>query len=161
MRIIRFNRPEDGAWIMERAGHGVYNERIDQAIAVHRVDEVDGSSTLAGGVVYNLFLETAVMLHMAGDETNWATRDFLWMVYDFAFNVMGVTWCLGLIDATNTRAIDIDKRMGFHELTRLPRILKGGADLIVLGMERHECWALNKIKTPRHWSYRVPHKSLQ
>jgi hypothetical protein len=138
-RIIRFNHPGDGAWVMARC-EGVFNDRIDQVISVHR----DGQ--IVGGVVYSLFLKTAILLHMAGSEDNWATRDFLWVVYDFPFNVLGVTWCLGLVDATNTRALDIDKRMGFREIARLPAILDDGADLIILGMQRHECWVLNNIK---------------
>jgi hypothetical protein len=145
-RRIYFNLPEDGEWVMRRC-HGVYNERIDQCISVHR----DGA--MVGGVVYNLFLKTAIMLHMAGAEDNWATPDFLWMVYDFAFNHLGVTWCLGLVDSTNTRALDIDQRMGFHELARLPGLLVGGSDLIILGMQKHECWALNKIR-PKYYTLR-------
>lgn len=143
MKGIRFNYPGDGDWIMRRAGMGVFNDKLDQVIAVHR----DG--VIAGGVVYNLFLKTAITLHMAGSEDNWATRDFLWMVYDYAFNVLGVSWCMGLVESTNERALRIDKRMGFRELARLP-VLDGGVELVILGMQRHECWALNTI-TPRHW----------
>jgi len=142
-RRVLFNHPGDGDWVMRRA-HGVYNDKIDQVIAVHR----DGH--IVGGVVYNLFLAHAVMLHMAGSEDNWATPDFLWMVYDFAFNRLKKRWVLGLVDSTNARALDIDQRMGFHEVARLPRILENDADLIVLGMERHECWALNTIRPRYH-----------
>jgi len=143
MREIRFNFPGDGDWVMRRC-YGVFNDKTDEVIAVHRDGEI------AGGVVYNLFLRTAIMLHMAGSEDNWAPRDFLWMVYDYPFNVKKVRWLLGLVDSTNTRAIEIDMRMGFAEVARLPRILEGGSDLIVLGMERHQCWALNNI-TPKLW----------
>ena len=97
-RNIRFNHPGDGDWVMRRC-HGVFNDKIDQVISVHRDGEI------VGGVVYNLFIKTAVMLHMAGSEDNWATRDFLWIVYDFPFNRMGVKWLLGLVDSSNTRAI--------------------------------------------------------
>jgi hypothetical protein len=143
MKGIRFNYRGDGDWVMARC-QGVFNERLDQVIAVHR----DG--VIAGGVVFSTFLKTAISLHMAGSEDNWATRDFLWMIYDYAFNVLGVKWCLGLVESTNTRALDIDRRMGFRELARLPRLLEGDADLVILGMERADCWALNKI-TPKVW----------
>lgn len=139
-RRIRFNDPEDGAWIMRRS-FGVYNDKIDQCIAVIR----DG--VIAGGVVYNGFIKTAMFIHMAGSEDNWATREFLWTVYDYPFNVLGVTWLYGLLDPHNRRALKIDKAMGFKEVGRLPMAL-GDRDLIVLGMQKQDCWMLKAI-TPR------------
>lgn len=139
-RRIRFNDPEDGAWIMRRS-YGVYNDKIDQCIAVIRDNQI------AGGVVYNTFIKTAIMLHMAGSEDNWATRDFLWTVYDYPFNVLGVTWLYGLVDERNTRALKVDKAMGFEEVARLPGAL-GDRDLIIVGMQKHQCWLLNAV-TPR------------
>jgi hypothetical protein len=143
-KVVRFNHPGDGDWVMRRC-HGVYNDKIDQVIAVARDGEI------AGGIVYNLFLKTAIMMHVAGSDDNWPTRDWLWMIFDFPFNILGVKWCMGLVDSANTRALDVDKRLGFHEIARLPGILEGGNDLIVLGMEKHECVPLNKM-TPRYYS---------
>lgn len=142
IRRLRFNDPEDGAWIMRRS-YGVYNDKTDQCIAVIR----DG--TIAGGVVYNAFIKTAMFIHMAGVEDNWATREFLWVVYDYPFNALGVTWLYGLVDPLNERALDIDKRMGFREVTRLPGAL-GDRDLIVVGMKREHCWLLDKITPQFH-----------
>lgn len=139
-RRIRFNHPEDGEWIMSRS-LGVYNDKIDQCIAVIRDNQI------AGGVVYNGFIKTAIFLHMAGSGDNWATREFLWTVYDYPFNVLGVLWLYGLVDEQNQLALKIDLQMGFKEIARLPGAL-GDRDIIVVGMQRHECWMLNAI-TPR------------
>lgn len=141
-RRIRFNNPEDGAWIMARS-FGVYNDKIDQCIAVIRDDEI------AGGVVYNGFIKTAIFLHMAGAGDNWATREFLWMVYDYPFNVLGVTWLYGLLDPDNTLALEIDRRMGFREVACLPGAL-GDRDLIVMGMKREQCRMLRDIPERFH-----------
>lgn len=142
-RIIKFNHPGDGDWVMGRS-RGIYNDKLDQVIAVHR----DGK--IAGGVVYSMFLRTSISMTSAGSEDNWVIRDFMWIMFDYPFNALGVTWCLTMVDATNIRSLDINQRLGFHEITRVPRILEDGHDLIIMGMERHECWALNHIK-PRHW----------
>jgi hypothetical protein len=142
-RTIKFNHPGDGDWVMARS-HGIYNDKLDQVIAVHR------NNKIAGGVVYSMFLRTSISMTSAGSEDNWPTRDFLWIMFDYPFNVLGVTWCLTMVDATNVRSLDINERLGFHEITRVPRILEGDKDLIIMGMERHESWALNHI-TPRHW----------
>lgn len=145
-RRIRFNDLGDGAWIMARC-FGVYNEKVDQCIAVIR----DGH--IAGGVVYNAFIKTSMFIHMAGTEDNWATREFLWMVYDYPFNVLGVTWLYGLVDPMNTRALDVDIRMGFKEVSRIPGAL-GDRDLIVVGMRREWCWLLDRI-TPQFHTLRA------
>ena len=123
----------DGDWIMRQVG-GVYNERTDHSVAVHR----DGR--LKGGVVYTGYLGASIMLHMAGTEDNWATRDFLWMVFDYAFVQLGCRKLVGLVPAYNTRAISVDLRLGFRLEGRLTEMLTDpNEDLLILTMRKSEC----------------------
>lgn len=140
---ILINHPGDGDWIMGRVG-GLFNERTDQSIAVHR------EGRIKGGVVYTGFLGASIMLHMAGTEDNWATRDFLWMVFDYAFNQLGVRKLVGLVPSSNARAISVDLRLGFRLEGRLTEMLTDpDDDLLVLTMSKVNCKWLAIV--PKHY----------
>ena len=141
-REVKVNHPGDGDWVMLRVG-GVFNCMTDHVVAMHR----DGRC--AGGVVFTGYLGSAITLHMAGSEDNWATRDFLWMVFHYAFVQLGCRKVIGLVAADNTRALSVDTRLGFHEAARIPDVFPDGADLIVLVMERQACKWLALV--PRYY----------
>jgi hypothetical protein len=131
MKLIRINSPGDGDWVMMRVG-GVFNDKTDHVVAMARDERV------CGGVVFTGYLGGAITLHMAGDETNWATPDFLWMVYHYGFIQLGCRKLLGLVASNNTRAISIDLRMGFEIEARVRNIFPDGADLLILSMTRDQ-----------------------
>jgi RimJ/RimL family protein N-acetyltransferase len=123
----------DGEWVMSRVG-GVFNERTDHVISLRR----DGR--VVGGVVFTGYLGASIMLHMAGSETNWATRDFLWMVFDYGFVQLGCSKLIGLVPSFNTRAISVDMRLGFRLEGRLTGMLTDpDEDLLLLTMTKAEC----------------------
>jgi hypothetical protein len=142
MSQIRINHPGDGAWVMTRVG-GLFNDKTDHVIAVVRDERTQG------GVVYTGYLGAAIILHMAGNETNWATRDFLWMVYDYAFNQLGVRKLLGIVSANNLRALQIDLRMGFKVEAKLAEVFPDGSDALIVSMVKRDCKWL-RIR-PRHY----------
>lgn len=141
-RKVLINAPGDGDWIMLRVG-GVFNHVTDHVVAVHR----DGRCV--GGVVFTGYLGSAITLHMAGSEDNWATRDFLWMVFHYAFVQLGCRKVMGLVSSTNSRAISVDIRLGFKIAAVLPDMFPDGSDLLILVMERAECKWLRL--TPRYY----------
>jgi hypothetical protein len=131
-KVIRINHPGDGEWVMERV-QGVFNDRTDHVIAVARDD------TPVGGVVFTYFLGGAITMHMAGTGANWGTKDFLWMVYDYAFVQLGVRKVIGLVAADNHLALKIDLKMGFVVETVITEMTADGQDLLVLSMRRDQC----------------------
>jgi hypothetical protein len=142
MKQVLVNAPGDGDWIMLRVG-GVFNCVTDHVVAVHR----DGRCV--GGVVFTGYLGSAITLNMAGSEDNWATRDFLWMVFHYAFVQLGCRKVMGLVSAANTRALSVDIRLGFRIVARLEDMFPDGSDMLVLVMERAECKWLKL--TPRYY----------
>ena len=142
---ILINNPGDGEWIALRAG-GAFNPATDHSIGVH------WAGVMKGGVVFSGYLGGAITIHMAGSEDNWATRDFLWMVYDYAFNQLGVRKLIGLVAETNTRALAIDLRMGFVVETRICDVMADGTDMLILTMRREQAKWL-KVK-PRYYACR-------
>lgn len=142
MKEVLINHPGDGEWIMLRVG-GLFNRATDHTVAVHR------NGRVAGGVVFTGYLGSAITLHMAGSEDNWATRDFLWMVFHYAFVQLGVRKVLGLVSSANTRALSVDARLGFAVVARVPDIYPDGSDLMILAMDKSECKWL--ALTPKYY----------
>lgn len=140
---ILIDNPGDGEWIMGRIG-GVFNERTDHCVALHR----DGQ--IKGGVAYTGYVGASIICHVAGSEDNWPTRDWLWMIFDYPFNQLGCRKLVGLLAAKNTRAISVDLRLGFRLEGRLTGMLPDpDEDLLILTMRKEDCKYL-KI-TPKHY----------
>jgi hypothetical protein len=131
-RVILINHPQDGEWVMLRVG-GVFNEKTDHVVALHR----DGR--IAGGVVFTGYLQASIVMHMAGVEDNWPTRDFLWMVFDYVFVQLGVRKAIGLVASSNHRALSIDMRLGFTIEGGIKDACPDGSDLLILTMDKAHC----------------------
>lgn len=126
------NCPGDGQWVMTRVG-GVFNDKTDHVVSLHR-----GGKT-CGGVVFTGYLQASIVMHMAGNETNWATREFLWAVFHYVFVQLGCRKAIGLVPSDNHRAISVDLRLGFRVETRITDATVNGADLLILTMTRDMC----------------------
>jgi hypothetical protein len=132
-RSIHVNAPDAGDGVMARVG-GVFNDKTDHCVSRH-----DHDGTPLGGVVFTGYLHASIIMHMAGVETNWASRDFLWMVYDYAFNQLGVRKCIGLVASDNSRALSIDLRMGFRVEAKLTEVTADGGDMLILTLTKADC----------------------
>ncbi len=129
---FRINDVAHGARIARAAGV-LFNPNADQVISRLKGDE------LLGGVIYNSFnCGGSINIHMAGFAPFWANKDMLWMAFDYPFNQLCVKKVIALVPATNNRALEIDKKMGFKEEARIADVYNDG-DLIVLGMYREHC----------------------
>lgn len=143
-KLIRIDHPGDGDWVMDRC-HGIWNAHTDHVIALAR----EGARAPLGGVVFTGYLYGSLCMHMAGSGGPWATADFLWMVYDYAFVQLGVRKVIGLVAADNALALKIDLKMGFQYETRITDMTADGQDLLVLSMRRENCRWLRLV--PKHY----------
>lgn len=144
MKQIVFNHADVSCWVIDQSGcDGDLTPSLVTSIGV-----VEDGRVL-GGVIYHNWTGAggSVTLHMAGTEGQWASRDFLWCIYDYAFNQMHVKKILGPVPADNERALKIDLQMGF-KVEAVLRDAYPDADLLMLSMVREDCRWL-KIK-PRH-----------
>lgn len=149
MKSLEINYPGDGDWIMGKC-EGTFDHTRDHTVALHE------NGVIQGGVCFTGYTGAAIALHMAGRETNWATRDFLWLVYHYAFVQLGCRKIVGSVSASNTRALSIDKRMGFVVEARLSEMYVDGSDMLILSMTKARCKYLTMI--PKH--YRSGHDVL-
>ena len=139
--MIRYNSPEDGHAISTLAGVP-FNERVDIAIA--RTSE-DG--TLLGGVIFNSYTGASIQIHMAGFRDNWANRDILWCAFHYPFVQLGCRKLFAQVPETNTKALEIDLRLGFKIITKIDDVYPDGG-VYVLSMVAADCKWLSV--QPRH-----------
>jgi hypothetical protein len=97
----------------------------------------DGSKLL-GGVIYTDYTGASVQMHMAGFSPQWMTREFLWMAFDYPFNQLECKKVFGQVPETNTRALEIDQRLGFKIVAKIEDVFPDGA-CYVLALAREDC----------------------
>lgn len=119
-----------GPWVCERSG-GTWVKGRGTAIGKMQ----DGQ--LVAGVLYEDFTGANVVCHIAG-EGNWATRDYLNVIFDYPFNQIGVKRITAPISSTNIKSINLVQRMGFTLECTLAQAIPD-ADLHLFRMWRGEC----------------------
>lgn len=94
---------------------------------------------LVGGVIFSTYTGESIAIHMAGWVPRWANRDMLFMAFDYPFNQLGVKRLFGLVPESNTKALDIDLKLGFKIVTRIEGVYRENVACMVLCMERDDC----------------------
>jgi hypothetical protein len=133
--VIEVGNREHGFEIAEAAGC-IFNPAVDQVISV------TSEGKLLGGNIYTGYTGVSIQLHMAGFQPNWANRDFLWVSFDYPFNQLGCRKVFGQVPESNTRALEIDLKLGFKIIAKIDDVFPDGACL-VLALAREDCRWLN------------------
>ena len=132
---------EHGHRIAARAGT-VFNPDADVVLA-----RVEGGE-LYGGVTYTGYTGASIHMHSGGFVPNWANREILWMMFDYPFNQLGCKKVFGQVPETNTRALEIDQKLGFKVVAKIDDVFPDGA-CYVLALAREDCRWL-KLKPRGH-----------
>lgn len=151
MKRIVFNHADVSCWVIEQAGcDGNLTPSLVTSIGV-----VDDEGRVLGGVAFHNWTGAggSVMMHVAGTETNWTTRDFMWCVFDYPFNQLHVKNVIAPVPSNNERALKIDLQLGFVIEATLRGVFPD-ADLHVLFMVRERCKWL-RVR-PRHLQAGAP-----
>jgi RimJ/RimL family protein N-acetyltransferase len=119
-----------GPWVCARAGGTWVNGR-GSAIGLIKNGE------LAAGVLYEDFNGANVICHIAG-EGNWASREFLGLIFDYPFNQLKVKRITVPVSSTNAKSIALVTRMGFELECTLAQATPDG-DLHLFRMWRDDC----------------------
>lgn len=133
--MISFDNIEHGFRIAEEAGCQ-FNPATDRVIA----REEDG--VLWGGNIFTGFTGASINTHTAGFRPGWANRDFLWCIFHYCFNQLGCKKVFGQVPEYNTKALEIDLKLGFKIVARIEDVFPDGACL-VLSLAREDCRWLN------------------
>lgn len=132
MDQILVNDVSCGDAIAERAGTD-YNPKAHANFCRVR------NGKMLGGVIFSSYTRESIAIHMAGWVPNWVNRDMLYMAFDYPFNQLGVKRMFGLVPESNTKALDIDLRLGFRIVQRIEGVYDDNVACMVLCMERSEC----------------------
>lgn len=138
--MITFGNHEHGH-LIAKAAETHYNPECDQCISISH----DG--LLYGGVIYQNYTKASIGMHTAGFSPGWATRDFMWAIFHYPFEQLGCKKVFGQVRETNTRALEIDLKIGFKIIAKVEDVFPDGACILV-GMAREECrWLKLKPRT--------------
>ncbi len=101
---------------------------------------------LVAGVIYNNFGSTNVYLHIgAEDGCRWLNKEFLFAVFDYPFNQLGMRRITALVREKNKRARLFVENLGFVSEGRMRKFFRDG-DGVIYGMLREECRFLNELR---------------
>lgn len=94
---------------------------------------------IVAGVIYDYFNGQSVNAHIAAKGKHWLNREFLWFMFYYPFEQMGVKRITGLVSASNHAAMKFDEHLGFVEEARLKMAAHDGSDMIVYVMFKENC----------------------
>lgn len=136
--IVSQPREKLWAWLDSRI-------KLDYSADFRAIGLVVGDC-LTAVIGYNGFNGRSCLMHSAIDDPSAITRTFVQEMFRYPFEQMGLTHVLAVVASDNTRALEIDLRVGFREVHRLNGAGLSGADLIILEMKREDCkWLRRSI----------------
>ncbi len=78
-------------------------------------------------------------VHFAIDNPFVIRHGFFEEVSKFVFDTSGRLAMYGLVPSDNKKALSVDKKIGFREITRLKDAFKHGVDYVLLELRREDC----------------------
>lgn len=125
--------PRELLWAWINAKLGIPLSEDFRAIGVVQ------DSCLCAVVAYNGYTGRTCFMHSAIDDPSVINRTFVKAIFDYPFNQCKLTHVLAMVESSNTRAMDIDRRLGFREVNRFEGAGLDGGDVVLLAMSRNEC----------------------
>jgi RimJ/RimL family protein N-acetyltransferase len=103
---------------------------------------------LQGAVVYHEFNGASIRIHVVSNGSKrWVTREWLHVIFSYAFDQLKVKRITGFTPASNCAALKFNKSVGLVEETRLAGTEPDG-DTVVLKMTRADCRWIDYSKFP-------------
>jgi RimJ/RimL family protein N-acetyltransferase len=85
-------------------------------------------------------------LHCAGDGRHWLNRVFIYAVFDWCFNQLGLKVLINTVASGNEDSLRFTKHIGFTEFARFPGAWDGEQDLVLFSMRREDCHWLERLQ---------------
>jgi RimJ/RimL family protein N-acetyltransferase len=125
-----------GPWVAARTGGQYFPNSGVQAIGLTKIE--GASEALVAGVTYEHYNGRTIAMHVAGEGSDWMTREFLTAAFRYPFEQLRVHKIIGLVDSTNKEARRLDEHLGFRMEARVKDAAPKG-DLLIYTMTRAEC----------------------
>lgn len=131
MKVI-VTTPDTVEWVAKQTNSSG-NFGVCQGIGIKEGDR------FIAGVVYNDFNGICINAHMASDKSKrWMTRGFLWLIFYYPFEQLGVERVTIGYGEKNWEAGRLNRHLGFTKEAILERAHPDGR-LIVCRMFKEEC----------------------
>ena len=133
MKYIIADQPElVGNWVLEQQG-AKWNPGRGQAIGLFEDERI------IAGVVFDSWNGASMCIHVAAvPGARWRTRQYLNVVFYYAFEQMGCKKLLGLVGSGNKVAQRFDEHLGFVLEATLEAAHPDG-NLLVYSMTKEQC----------------------
>ena len=125
-------------WVADRTTT-TYYPGSGQGIGIEKNGEI------VCGVLFEGYNGQSIQIHVALDPKGRMTREWLFVLFDYAFRQLKVNKIIGVVDSTNEAALRFDKHIGFVEEAVIAGAGKHG-DMHILTMTRKQCRFLKDSK---------------
>lgn len=98
---------------------------------------------IVAGVAYANWNGVNVECHIAAVGKHWLTRQYLWTIFDYPFNQLGVNRITVCVGQGNAKSVRFVKHLGFRIEARLEGAHPTG-DLLIFCMNRQNCRFIQK-----------------
>ena len=132
--MILFGQKERvGDWVADRIGNTTPWHDYE-AIGIER------NGVLVGGVVIDNYIPQArCSVHCAGIGGKWLNRNFLFVVFDYAFRQLQCNAVVNIVDGCNKASLKFTAHLGFSEVHRIKGGGKDGSDGVLFEMQKTDC----------------------
>jgi len=125
-------------WVCSKTDNEYY-AGYGQGIGIQKEGEI------VCGVMFDGYNGSSIQIHVALDPNGRMTREWLYVLFDYAFRQLKVKKLIGIVDSTNEAALRFDKHIGFSEEHVIKDAGKYG-DLCILSMTPSQCKFLKEMK---------------
>lgn len=123
-----------GPWVLEKMDGGQWFNGRGTTIGLFN----DATDRISAAVLYEGANGASILLHCTGEGRDWLNREFLWYVFHYPFEELGVRKIISPVESTNEACIRFIKHIGFNlEATLKDASPKG--NLLLFTLERENC----------------------
>ena len=102
------------------------------------------NGAVVAGVVYDHFTGTSIQATMAVEHSH-TVKEFLWAIFDYPFNQLGVGKILVNVEEANPDSLRMLRRMGFIKEAYIEGVFPSGA-MIIMSLVKENCVWLERLQ---------------
>lgn len=133
VQFRQFDGPSDWGWVKSH----MPLLRVEDTSGIIAVD-LDTNTTVAG-CIFDTWTHTSVCAHQIIENPMVLRHGWFEECVDYVYNVCEKQLIIGLVPADNVKALELNAKIGFVELARVPDAVNVGVDLVLLTMTRDQC----------------------
>jgi len=128
-----FHGPTDWGWVNAQVGI----LQVEDTSGIMAID-TDTNETV-GACICDNWTNNSVQSHFMVSSSMVLKHGFVEECFDYIFNACERKYMYGFVPGNNTKALCLNKHMGFTELLRLPEAYADGVDYVVMELKRENC----------------------